>query len=342
MFVPVVPIIPNTTVVNKTIVYSDTVLPLKDKGNNLKISSVDVSEYEMEYCLKTIFESNPNVTFNTIQYSRADEKIYFYTDKPISTQAWEKSKVIECKPLKNSKEVLEEITKLFSKDKPKTADCIALYDVVKLYKDVENKTNNIEETYQSYFKGESNFDILIQYFDYEKKQLHIYLNFCNKYYNITLAKQNGDLYVVESETTFYHELLPSLGKDLAELYDELMKFYDFNQQCAWGIKPLNSNFSVDIDHHNINIHDGSLWAIADFELSFDVFDNKYEYNCNSTSVATALQGKEDELFKKIFVKIDDCPEWCRQKLYQIRQKQLKKHHKLKIKLPSWSKNKNKH
>ena len=67
MFVPVVPIIPNTTVVNKTIVYSDTVLPLKDKGNNLKISSVEVSEYEMEYCLKTIFESNPNVTFNTLR-----------------------------------------------------------------------------------------------------------------------------------------------------------------------------------------------------------------------------------------------------------------------------------
>ena len=342
MFVPVVPIIPNTTVVNKTIVYSDTVLPLKDKGNNLKISSVEVSEYEMENCLKTIFESNPNVTFNTIQYSRADEKIYFYTDKPISTQAWEKSKVIECNPLKNSKEVLEEITKLFSKDKPKTADCISLYDVVKLYKDVEDKTNNIEETYQSYFKEESNFDILIQDFDYEKKQLNIYLNFCNKYYNITLAKQNGDLYVVESETTFYRELLPSLGKALSELYDELMKFYDFNQQCAWSIKPLNSNFSVDIDHHNINIHNGSLWDIADFELSFGIFDNKYEYSCNSTSVATALQGKEDELFKKIFVKIDDCPEWSRQKLYQIRQKQLKKHHNLKIKLPSWLKNKNKH
>lgn len=121
-----------------------------------------------------------------------------------------------------------------------------------------------------------------------------------------------------------------------------MKFYDFNQQCVWDIKPLNSNFSVDINDCDINIHDGSLWDIADFELSFVVYDNKYKYSRNSTPVATALEGKEDELFKNIFVKIDDCPEWSRQKLYQIRQKQLKKHHKLKIKLPSWSKNKNKH
>ena len=40
-----------------------------------------------------------------------------------------------------------------------------------------------------------------------------------------------------------------------------------------------------------------------------------------------LQGKEDEIFKSIFVKIDDCPEWIRQELYQIRQEQLAKENK---------------
>ena len=45
MYVPVVPFVPHTTVINKTIVYSDTVLTLKDTGNNLKVTSIEnVSE----------------------------------------------------------------------------------------------------------------------------------------------------------------------------------------------------------------------------------------------------------------------------------------------------------
>ena len=68
MFVPVVP---HTTVVNKTIVYSDTVLSLKDKGSNLKITTIsNVEEFMLDDCLRIIFESNPSVIFNTIQYSK--------------------------------------------------------------------------------------------------------------------------------------------------------------------------------------------------------------------------------------------------------------------------------
>jgi len=41
MFIPI-PIVPMTTtrVINKTIIYSDTVLNLKDVGSNLKINSI--------------------------------------------------------------------------------------------------------------------------------------------------------------------------------------------------------------------------------------------------------------------------------------------------------------
>ena len=75
-----IPIVPHTTVINKTIVYSDTVLNLKDLGDNIKVTSIsDVDEFSFEFCLKKVFESNPGVTFNTIQYSKENKKIYFYT-----------------------------------------------------------------------------------------------------------------------------------------------------------------------------------------------------------------------------------------------------------------------
>ena len=52
-----IPIIPRTTVINKTIVYSDTVLSLKDLGTNLKITTIsNINHKELEDCLRIVFE----------------------------------------------------------------------------------------------------------------------------------------------------------------------------------------------------------------------------------------------------------------------------------------------
>ena len=40
MFVPCIPTVPRTTIINKTIVYCDTVLSLKDVGSNIKIARI--------------------------------------------------------------------------------------------------------------------------------------------------------------------------------------------------------------------------------------------------------------------------------------------------------------
>ena len=40
--------------------------------------------------LKKIIEGNPNVIFNTIQYSKAKNEVYFYTNKDIDIDISEK------------------------------------------------------------------------------------------------------------------------------------------------------------------------------------------------------------------------------------------------------------
>ncbi len=336
MFIPIVPFVPHTTVINKTIVYSDTVLPLKDSGNNLKICSIsNVSEYSLENCLRKVFESNPDVIFNTIQYSKNDKKIYFYTDKTVSTQAWEESKVTKHKPLSNSKEILGEVAELFTQGKTKDTDCISLYNVVNLIKKIKNGYDYIKERYQEHFdnilRGKYyDSSIVIYDFDYEKKQLRIGFKYWKDYDKIVFTKQNDDLCVVESESLYSQEVLALIGKGLSELYDELIKFSDFKNQFAYNTKTLNSNFLVDISQYGVNIYVNSQSNrfSKDFKLSSPSYKNGYDYECNSTSVLTALQGKEDEIFKRIFVKIDDCPEWSKQTLYQTRQEQLAKEKRL--------------
>ena len=92
MILPITLASTHATIINKTIVYSDTVLSLKDMGENIKVTSISkVGEYSLENCLKTIFDSNPDVIFNTIQYSKENKTVYFYTNKEISKKKYEES-----------------------------------------------------------------------------------------------------------------------------------------------------------------------------------------------------------------------------------------------------------
>ena len=247
----------------------------------------------------------------------------------------EESNVTKYKLL-NSKEILKEFEELFTQEKNNDSDCISLYDITNLIKEYRNNYDDIIDRYQDYFdcilEDEESyfFNTTVYGFDYVNNQLSIGVQLALNHYKIVLAKKNDDLYVVESELTDYQEVLYHIGKGLSELYDELIKFSDFEKQDVNNIKALNSNFFVDISFAGVDIYAGSQsYSFSrDFILSSpsytdeDEYEYKYKYKCNSTEVLTALKGKEDKIFKRIFVKIDDCPEWSKKLLYQMRQEQI--------------------
>ena len=338
MFVPVVP---NTTVINKTVVYSDTVLPLKDIGDNLKITSVDdVSEYSLESCLKTIFKSNPNVIFNTIQYSKNAKKVYFYTNRDITTEAYEESKFTNYKPISSRTEILEEIKKVLLSPKNKDNNCISLYDVLMLLKSVRNEYDSVEQRYESDMEymvinkiGHSS-SVCFHGFDFQKKIIHIsFSRFrSSDYDDIYIAKENGDLYVVKSECCYTDEVFSVLCSILSEMYDKLLEYADYKdyRNIKNNIKPVNSNFSVEIGSYGIylSVVDFTNKYLKELELFAPSYDSGYELECNSSIVNEAFRGKETEIFRKIFVKISDCPEWSQATLYKFRQKQLEEEQKI--------------
>lgn len=345
MYVPIVPFVPHTThttVVNKTIVYSDTVLPVKDLGNNLKVSTIsNVSEYSLENCLKTIFESNPNVIFNTIQYSKNDKKVYFYTNQDISTKAYEESQYKKYKPITKSSEILEEVKNILVCEPNKNSDCISLYDVAQLLKELRNNYEMMEERYRNQFRSivKSNFgdssSIVIYNFDYENKLLNIGFkrySFDDDFDDISFAKDNGDLYIFKSKSWHDKEVFAALSSGLSELYDEFMSFADYkdDRKSNYDTTSVNSNFGVDISHYGAGIFVPSQSGSYsnDFRLFSPSYDNKYSLECNSSIVNEALNDKEYDIFKRIFVKIDNCPEWSQSLLYERRKNQLKKERKI--------------
>ena len=78
-FVPFVPIANH--IVNKTVVYCDTVIPIQNMGSNIKVFTLEnINSYDYKDCINKICETNPNVLFHTIQYSAEKKAVTFYTD----------------------------------------------------------------------------------------------------------------------------------------------------------------------------------------------------------------------------------------------------------------------
>lgn len=324
-----VPIVPHTIVINKTIVYSDTVLPLKDRGSNLKVTSIsNVSEYSLESCLKIIFESNPNVIFNTIQYSKNDKKVYFYTNEEISTKKYEDSKIIKYKPISSSTEILEELKNILVSEKNKDNDCISLYDVLHLLKKEDYQYSNTKESYESRLEYLINnkyddVSIMVDGFDYDTNELIIYFRYFIKYDKIKFTKKDGDLFITQSETYRGNDVLAVLGDTLSELYDAFEQYRNFKKQYNYHFKSINSKFLIDVSSHGVSIYSRNKNSFSgDFKLNAYSYKSEYEYKCNSNVVLSAFRGKETEVLKRIFVRIEDCPEWSQPILFEIRQEQL--------------------
>ena len=336
MAIPVFPVFTGQApkIINKTIVYSDTVLPLKDLGKNLSITSIkNINEESLENCLNIIFESNPDVTFNTISYSKNNKTVYFYTDKEISKKEYEESKYTKHKSITNSKEILEEIKSNLENEENSNENNISLYDIANIIRYYEKKYEQTIKEYTSICKkilkqNSEDASIIIHNFDYQNNELEIaYKDWLDKYKHITFKKENGDLYITRSEGLFSQEIFNSIGNYLSDLYDELMKFKDYKnfEKAIHDIKPVNSNFLVYIGNFGVDIHSISNYLFAldyDFELRAHNFNSEYSYGCNSNNILSILKGNEDLLFKKIYVKIDDCPNWIKEDLYNVRKKQL--------------------
>ena len=336
MYVPIVPFESSysnnsNTVINKTIVYSDSVLNLKELGENLKVTSInDVKDYDLEKCLKLIFESNKNIIFNTIQYSKEKNKVYFYTNREIDTSNWDENKTFKYKSISNEAEILEEVKNVLMNEKTSNLNVCSINNVFDVIYKYENEYKKMIDKYKTRINnrliniyGKSAF-CCIHDFEYDKNILSISFrkySFDDDYDRVKYSKNNNDLYIVESSTCLYkNDYINNFCDIISELYDEIIK-YEFITKYYFGIILANSNFYLDISRYGLTISDSK--PIPNFELRKKTYNNNFAYKCNSSLVINAIKGNEEELFKRIYINIKDCPKWMRKELTIIRYNELK-------------------
>ena len=327
-----IPFVPRVTVVNKNIIYSDTVLPLKEAGNSLNVSSITgVTENDLENCLKVIFKANPDVVFNTIQYSRQNKKLYFYTDKKINTQAYEDSKTQTFRPVRSRVEILEEVKRILTSEKSSDPELISLYDVAVLLKVFRTEYDNAKTKAERKLKDVASYKfgdgvgIFSHTFDYDKKNLKIRFRRykSSEFGDIVFGKDNGDLYVVSATSPYTNELMSELGLEISELYDTLLGFekYRSDSESNYNIRTVNTSFEASVSHYGAGVYEYDRLE-QKFKLFSPSYDNEFHIECNSSMIQEAFKNNEDELFKRIYVPISECPTWCQDALRERRRQQI--------------------
>ena len=114
------------------------------------------------------------------------------------------------------------------------------------------------------------------------------------YKKIIFKKKNGDLYISKAEYSWAKDILESAGTEISKLYDDFLEYKNYKEDNIYGVKPINSNFLVDISCYDVSIcaTNKSFNSSNNFELSFpDYYDENLDYG-------TSLGGYEDEMRAK--------------------------------------------
>lgn len=307
----------------------------------IKTSISGVKEEKIEECLDKIIASNTNVTFGNVQYSKRDRRLYFYTDKEISIEAWKTPKSDNNSTMTLTIDVLEEIKRLLLlQEEQENENCISLYqrdDVISLdevIKVVKLKSKQHEQMLE-YYEGEIEtlfrtdvegiqrdvYSYISKYEDYNNSlRVSFKGHYDDDYSRIIFKKDEmGDMHAQKETESFIDvdKIMVGCGEMISRAYDALLPFKDFKTQSC-DIKTLNSRFTVNISQYGIDIE------YCTFRLSFLSYKEKCNYKCNSQNIINFIKGNEMEIAKKIFVRIEECPEWMHRELYEKRKNQLLK------------------
>lgn len=320
-------VIPFGNVVNKNVIYSDTILDFKELGKNLYVKSLNVTKDEFEECIKSIFTENKDVLFHTVQYSKKENKVYFYTNKPIKTTSWKEKDIESFEYKKYDLKTLRDLKDTLNYQDDLDEEKISLYDIWKVYKKKYLKFNRgkklieerIDKTISNNFK--TNFISLDDSaFDGSVRLFITDANYKNDL-TVKFKKNHEDVYISSVQKKGYininkSKLLLYLGGNIKEYFDLV------SDKLIWSRQYVNSmdnssDFIVNISSRSISI------IASEFKMTLLSYNKEMEIECNSNDVLSIIRGNEYEIFKRIFVEISKCPEIIQDELHQARIESLK-------------------
>lgn len=319
--------------------------PIQGKNITVKEDSVQhVSSFQISECIATMIKENPNVTFYNAIYDEFFGTLSFLSDTDrLNKELWLKRNDTSVKKLERKQEIKDEIARLLVEEKPNDPDMVSIYDIMKLLIEYEGRYKVLEDKYNKELTSllakkpiprfaykEPEISINEIKGNDSDNQIETYVRWSSPLLDtIVLSEEdtNGDkdYYISKSEDRFgYMSLLNRISDKLPEMFDDFRPYFPFKSQSQYQIGTNSKLFKAGINSNGVAIYhnlDENNWYDHNFEMN-GLSKGKYYYDFNSVELMNFLKEHSDELFKSIFVKIDDSPEWMRERLHQIRNEQL--------------------
>ena len=223
--------------------------------------------------------------------------------------------------------ILNELKKILVTDiNKKNNNVVSLYDLSKLMNSKHIEYDNLTKKYQDYLSKKVSNDVSVKIYNFNYKKeallLEVKLKNIDKNHIVAFTKQNNTFGIQSKDNSFDNVLMP-LKNDLKDIYKKFMKFYEFMTEDVYFKKTINSKFEFTVYNSCLFInYRNDLGLLENFDITYYNKNNNYEYDTNSNDILAIIKDNEDEIFKKIYVNIKDCPKWSRETLHNIRREQL--------------------
>lgn len=339
MYIPV--LLPNpytVSIIHDELIYGDTFINPDDLGKNIKSTFIsNIGEISLEYCIKTILEDNKNVTFHTIQYSKKQKRLCFYTDNDLNIKNWEKKETTPPQPINTKEDITQSVLSVFDNEPIYDQDCASVYEILMLYRNLDKKIKQVHESIGNKIKNKLttrvNEDLYccIHDFEYDKHILPIhcssrYSSYWDKYqYTKT---PDGKIKEIKIEGFHDYNMLGNISDEVLELIDFYLSIEETRIQKKNRIKSVNSNLYINMDRYDVEVYVDENTGIhylhkPKYSSKFYTYSDKVEHQYAYSDILERLNGNEMEFLQKIYVKIDDCPLWMREQLYNRRREEIR-------------------
>ena len=314
------------------IIYSDTVLPLNSTGENTHVASLSgIGESDLERCIGSITSTNKDVKFNTIQYSKNNSKIYFYTDKPINVSGWKIANTIQYNKVAGINRILDSLDTVLAQEKNLNTGYISAYDLSEILAEMNNEYTQREKMFENRVKetlkakiGESCSFIFYGFNDEDNTLKAGFKRYeTSEWEDIYFTKHICDLRLVESTSIYAKNILSAAHSEISDYYDFCSVNKKYREESAFDVRSLDGLMRVGISKHGVAIRD-TAYIYSKMEVFSPSYSSEYAVDCNSSRVLEKLEGNKSKLFKNVYIKIDHCPNWCKQRVLDYRLKQVKK------------------
>lgn len=206
---------------------------------------------------------------------------------------------------------------------------ISLYYLIKLIEEKNRKHHEdkiyIEQSIKSMILKSNDITTTFDFFTKEMS-MNIYTYNHKIIESMIFTKKDGVLYIKKTNSVYAKRIFSELNEHLSNLYDTL-HYFAFLNFIGYTLKPLNSKIFIKVCEFRADFwyKEIRIFSYMFNDLHFPYNQIEYNHNIPLNTLTSAIKDRNPyTIINNLFVKINDCPDWSREDLYQIRQNQIEK------------------